>query len=784
LFRWLKKQVSPSGSSYPARSNDPTAIGHYRITRRLGAGGMGVVYAARDERLGRSVAIKMIHAETQDPKARERLWREARSAARVNHPNICQVHEVGEHGGEPYLVMELLEGESLASRLTASVFTLKECAEIAVQLLAALDALHKQGLLHRDLKPANVFLTSHGVKLLDFGLARLARLEGSAPESFEAMTVTGTGTVVGTPRYMSPEQLQGLELDPRSDLFSLGAMLYEMACGRPAFRGRTAVEVFHSVTYENPPALQGSPAAAALSRVVLRALSKRPEERQASADAMARDMRGVLALPADSRASAAKTMTRLIVLPFRVLRPDPEIDFLSFSLADAVACSLSGLGSLLVRSTLAAARYASESPDLRAIAEGADVDRVLTGTLLRAGDELRVSTQLVEAPSGTLLWSDNSRVKLVDVLQIQDDMVRRIVGSLAIPLTPSEARRLRQDIPATARAYEFYLRANQLGLESRSWELAEEMYGRSLDEDPNFALAWARLGRIHRVLAKYAGVDAPERLRKAEAAFQRALEISPDLPVAHHLYAQLEVEAGRPRDALARLLRLAQTRSADPELFAGLVHVCRYCGLLDASLAAHRRARELDPAVRTSVGYTYFMMGDYESTAADHGDLFVRPYALPLLGREREAIAAYVEMESHPLEHLRDMAISQRAALVGDRELSVLAARRVQASSFQDPEGLFFVARTLAHAGGAGEALALLARVVEGGFYCATGLGGDPWVAPLRERPEFQVTFRKAEARQREAAELFTKEGGERLLGMAGSLPPDATDVTMAKPLP
>jgi hypothetical protein len=184
------------------------------------------------------------------------------------------------------------------------------------------------------------------------------------------------------------------------------------------------------------------------------------------------------------------------------------------------------------------------------------------------------------------------------------------------------------------------------------------------------------------------------------------------------------------------------------------------------------------------VGYTNFMMGDYESTAVADGDVFVRPYALPLLGRDGDAVAAYAELESHPLEHLRDMALSQRALLEGDRERSILAARRVQASSFHDPEGLFFVARTFARAGETEEALALLARVVDGGFYCASGIGRDPWLAPLREHPAFRETVGKAEARHREASELFAREGGDRLLGMGGALTEDATDVTMSRPLP
>jgi tetratricopeptide (TPR) repeat protein len=404
---------------------------------------------------------------------------------------------------------------------------------------------------------------------------------------------------------------------------------------------------------------------------------------------------------------------------------------------------------------------------LKRIAEEADVDRVLTGTLLRSGDDLQVVAQLVEAPSGTLLWSETLRVKLTDVLQIQDELVKRMVGSLSIPLTPSEVRKLRQDVPATAKAYEFYLRGNQLGLESRSWKLAEEMYLKSLEEDPNFALAWARLGRIHRVLAKYSGEDPAERLKKAAAAFERALELYPNLPLAHNLYAQLEVEAGRTVEALVRLLRLARTRSADPELLAGLVHVCRYCGLVEASLAADREARRLDPAVQTSVGFTYLVVGDYETAAGISGDEFVPAYALSTLGRVDEAVALYRTRENHPFELFREAARSQRAALEGKREEALASLHLLVQSSFRDPEGLYFGARLLVRLGEDAEALALLARVVDDGFFCVSAFLRDPWLDPLRDRPEFAEVVSRAEARQREAAAAFQREGGPPLLGIA-----------------
>jgi eukaryotic-like serine/threonine-protein kinase len=337
-------------------------------------------------------------------------------------------------------------------------------------------------------------------------------------------------------------------------------------------------------------------------------------------------------------------MSRLIVLPFRVLRPNPEIDFLAFSLLDAIANSLSGLESLIVRSSLAAARFAGEAPNLKTIAEEADVDVVLTGTLLTSGSQLRISTQLMETPSGALIWSKTSQVALRDIFQLQDDLVNRIVESLSLPLTAREHRRLKHDVPASPTAYEYYLRGNLLYHDWAKMSVARDLYLRCVEEDPQYARAWARLGRCHRLIAKWSG-ESDENLVRAKDALEQALQLSPDLPLAHHLYAQLEADLGRAQDAMVRLLGRAEVSSNDPELFAGLTHVCRYCGLLEASLTAHEQARRLDPQVRTSVAHTHFMLGDYSavpaySSGGDHLGV-VLPLALSHLGREREALDCY-----------------------------------------------------------------------------------------------------------------------------------------------
>src|SRR5262245_16149821 len=543
---------------------------------------MGIVYEARDERLERAVALKTMSLPG-DAEGRQRFWREAKAAASVNHPNVCQLYEIGEDQGELFIAMELLEGESLGERLRRGALDVSEAVKVALAVLGALDALHARGIVHRDLKPSNVFLTPHGVKLLDFGLARPTDADDS-PFPAPATELTRTGMVLGTPRYMAPEQVTGESLDARSDLFALGAILFEMLAGRPAFGGRNAIEILHATLHEQPPALSGSPAVAAVDRVIRRALAKRPAERPASAQEMAAELRAVDGMEGTGAKVLARALTRLVVLPFRMLRPDPETDFLAFSLPGAIATSLSGIGSLVVRSSATAARFAGEAPDLKALAAEADVDRVVMGTLLRAGDQLRAVAQLVEAPGGTLLTSYTVQSSLGDLFQLQDDIAQRVVQALSLPLGGDSSPT--PDAPHNARGYELYLRANELGRSYDQLPKARELYERCVELDPRFAPAWARLGRCHRVIGKYV-LPTPDSDARAEAALRRALELNPRLSVAHKLYAQLESDLGRSQRALARLLGEATRHGNDPELFAGLVHACRYCGLYPQALAAH-----------------------------------------------------------------------------------------------------------------------------------------------------------------------------------------------------
>jgi TolB-like protein/predicted Ser/Thr protein kinase len=772
LYRWFtgtpQTPAPPAtAASEESRSGLPSRIGHYAISRKLGAGGMGVVYEAYDDRLQRTVALKMMLNLDQDQTARQRFWREARAAASVNHPNICQIYDVGEEKGNLFIAMELLEGEPLTDLLARGPMSIDQAVPIAVEMLAALGAIHGRGIVHRDLKPSNVFITRHGVKLLDFGLARPEMDRAIDPE----LGLTRTGIVMGTPHYMAPEQVNNEPIDARTDLFAAGSILFEMLAGRPAFNGKSVVAILHSTLTEQPPALTGSAAVAAVDRVIRHALAKRPCERPASAEAMADELNAVRGVDGTKSRAMAQPLTRVVVLPFRVLRPDPETDFLAYSLADAITTSLTGIGSLVVRSSATAARFAGEAPDIKALAVEADVDRVVMGTLLRSGDQLRAVTQLVEAPGGTLLTSHTVQSTLGDLFRMQDDIARRVVDGLALPLA-GERLSPSPDAPNNPAAYERYLRANELGRTYESLISARTLYEQSLELDPNFAPAWAHLGRCYRVIGKY--IDpSPDSDRRAEDAFKRAIALNPRLAVAHKFYANLEADTGRAREAIVRLLTEATRRGNDPELFAGLVHACRYAGLFEESVAAHAEARRLDPNITTSFQQTLLMMRDVDRLLGVDprdrlagGDDGIRVIALGFAGRRDEARAVLASMSQRPriqafqawTSHLQawlDRRIDDMVATV-----STLAPLKI----FDDPEAIFQEGWMFCDVGEYQRGLDYLQNAIARSYFPALTLERWPQFDPLREVPAFKTLVAEAEAGRQRALSAFRDAGGGVLL--------------------
>ncbi len=741
-------------------------IGRYFVLKKLGEGGMGVVYEAEDARLERRVALKTIHANLVDETTRRRMWREARAASAVSHPNICQIFEFGESDGELFLAMELLEGEALSDRLARGPLPPAEALEVGIAIAAALDALHRTGVVHRDLKPSNVFLTPHGPKLLDFGLA----LPVGGVDAEERLT--RTGVFVGTPGFMAPESWSGDEVGPRADLFALGALMIEMISGQPAFQGASPMELLHAVLQEPAPTLTGGPAIEAADRAIQAALAKRPEDRPSDAAEFGGELERALALVDGNESPGALRLRRMLVIPFRLLVRDADLDFLPMGLADALTTSLGSIEGMVLKSSHVGEKYASGEFDPERIATETGVQHALTGTVQRAGDRLRVTAQLMSVPDGAVVWSETLEASVGDLFTLQDELSRHISESFTRGVVSPRRTPVASEKPASPKAYEFFLRANQMGYNFAKLGDARRLYHSAVEEDPAFAPAWARLGRVSRVMAKYGHGDGLALLDESEKAFRRSLELSPDLALAHNLFAYYEIEElGRSHDAMVRLLGQTRRTPDNPELFSGLVVACRFCGLLDASVEADRHARRLDPGIPTSIAYTHWMRGDYAAAiGSDDEDLSWNHFhALPLLGRADEAVAKCRELEQrspHRIE--RAMFTSTRAAIEGDRKACVAATRRVFGSTFHDPEGLYFESRNLVHVGEGERGLFRLNEIVARGFHCWQALETDPWLEPVRGTAEFAALLAAARAGSEKAARTYEKAGGTILLGPVG----------------
>ncbi len=707
-------------------------------------------------RLDRTVAIKISVEEFS-----KRFEREARAISALNHPHICTLHDIGMlPSGSAYMVTELVEGETLRDWIKRSPPADRR-VDVARQILEALRAAHAAGIIHRDLKPANIMVRFDGyVKVLDFGLAkRIPGLGATRTEDTVTAGVSVPGQVMGTVAYMSPEQILAQELDARSDLFALGIILYEMIADRHPWPHKSTVDVMHAILHDDP-----TPVESAWDGVLDKLLRKNRGERYASAE----EVLDTLVNPMLSPAPCKRGLTRLIVLPFRILRPHESSDFLSHSLPDAITSSLAAINSLLVRSTMVAAKLASEEYDVKTISEKAQVDAILTGSILSDGENLRVTTQLVQAPDGALVWSNTSQVSLRDIFQLQDSLVDRIVQSLAVPLTAREQRALKHDVPASALSYEFFLRANQLiagGYNAQNMVLARDLYLQSVDADPKYAPAWACLARAYRYIGKFVE-DAAGNLARAEDAFQKAFALNPDLAPAHNFYTGHESDLGRSLNAMARLLKRAHTHQNDPSLLTGLVQACRYCGLLEASVAAHDSAKQLDANVKTSVAYTYLHLDEFQK-ALDHcptpTDLFVVVRALEALGRKAEAIALISENEKGFPEPHRQWFVCSRAALEGDYATAMMAFDK--APPLTDPEARFWQATFLARIQQHERAMEFLSNALDGGYLCHHGLVHHPLLHPLRSDARFIELVNRSAEMSLHARTVFLENRGDLILG-------------------
>jgi serine/threonine protein kinase len=413
--------------------------GRYVIERALGRGGMGNVYQALDRQLGRRVAVKLLHDERSDPSATERFVREARSAASLEHPHACRLYELGEHEGQTFLVMELLEGELLSERLLRGALPAAEATEVLLPLMEAVSALHGAGLIHRDLKPSNVFLTAQGVKLLDFGLARHIHPEAA----LTAPSLTMAGAVAGTLRYMAPEQVTGDPVDERTDVFALGVMFYEMLTGRVPFNAETNVDWLNAVLKDDPQPL-GRPDLERIEPVIKRALERRSVDRFPSVEEMSAALSSAVGADPVTSSSASSPSpaiqpNTIVVLPFRPLQADPEVAFLQHGVPDGLTAALSSAKRWRVLSSREAMRF-DDAADAVSIGRELGAGLLVTGTFLRGGSQVRVTAQLVSADGGDVRWSQTTEHEFADVIALQDDICRQIMAGLpsAEPSAPGQ----------------------------------------------------------------------------------------------------------------------------------------------------------------------------------------------------------------------------------------------------------------------------------------------------------------------------------------------------------
>jgi eukaryotic-like serine/threonine-protein kinase len=556
-------------------------ISHYTIVGELGRGGMGVVYKAEDTRLRRSVALKFLPDDlSRDHDAVERFQREARAASSLNHPHICAVHDIGEHGGRHFIVMELLEGTPLDERVAGGPLPIDRVVEWGVQIADALAAAHAKGIVHRDIKPANVFITERGqAKLLDFGLAKPVDGAESAPNVTTMAPLTNAGAVMGTVAYMSPEQVRGETLDARTDLFSLGAVLYEMATARRPFSGQTSGSV-HAAILTQPPlaAARINPALPArLEAIIDKALEKDPKLRYQTAADLRTDLERVKR-DIDSARAVAETGFRhqrapvaasrriavfsaivaalalvaagawftafrgpgeaidsVAVLPFMNVAGDPDAEYLSDGITESLINKLSQLRTLRVSARSAVFRYKGKDADPRTVGRDLGVRAILSGRLLQRDSRVIVRTELIDVSNGAQLWGQEYSRAAADVFVLQEDLAAEISERLRLRLTKEEQQQLTKRYTEDAAAYELYLRGRYHWNKRNIEDLlkAIEYFNQAIARDPGYALAYTGLADAYNLASFFNAFPPREVMPRATAAASKALELDEHLAEAH-----------------------------------------------------------------------------------------------------------------------------------------------------------------------------------------------------------------------------------------------------------
>jgi len=583
-----------------------TVISHYKIIKKLGSGGMGVVYKAQDTKLKRIVALKFLTPQIlggEEEKAR--FVNEAQAAAALDHSNICTVHEIDEADGQTFIAMAYIDGPNLKEKIQAGPLKLDEALDIAIQIACGLQAAHEQGIVHRDIKSANIMLTEKGqAKIMDFGLAKLAR----------GTQLTKTGTTMGTVAYMSPEQTRGKEVDHRTDIWSLGVVLYEMVTGQMPFKGDYEQAVMYSILNENPESLTSfrTDIPNYLEQVVSKALEKNQIRRYQNIQELLQDLK---MSPVSSLTSPQQEKS-IVVLPFVDISPSKDNEYFSDGLTEEIITDLSKIHTLRVISRTSAMRLKGTEKDVNRIGKELNVRYVLEGSVRKAGNDLRITAQLIDATTDSHLWAERYSGTLEDVFDIQEKVSRSIVDALKLKLSPEEDQRIAQRPIDNVHAYECYLRARQeiFRFTEDALERALQYLQNGLDIVGENALLYAGMGYVYWQYVN-SGIEVKEEyLQKAEEYAKKVFELEPESSHGHLLLGLLQLIRGNPQQSVSHLKRALAIDPNDPDALFWLSLVYGYAGKTLVAVPLVESLLRIDPLAPFShfrTGLLHLMEGRF-----------------------------------------------------------------------------------------------------------------------------------------------------------------------------